>query len=343
MLDFRRKLQKRGLDARSAAYVQASWKPKTILQYAVHVKKWKRYCRQKHWHKHQFTVPKVVRFLTYLKDKLNVGFSSVAAARSALAAYASMVDPTAETVFQDSLISRVMKGISNKHPPKQKYHTIWDPAPVLRYIRALPDNEDLTLLQLTEKLAFLAAIVTGSRCQALFHIKRANITESDTCFCCRMPKTLKTSKRKAWSQVLHLAAFPDRSLCVHATLQHYLDRTRELRDKDQDKLFIITTGEHTPATVSTISRWVRNMMEKGGIDISVYKTHSTRKASTSKAAEVFVPLSTIIKAAGWTTGNTFAQYYKFPVVDHTTFGHAVLGQGPALQQENLGTAVHIQD
>ena len=50
-----------------------------------------------------------------------------------------------------------------------------------------------------------------------------------------------------------------------------------------------------------------------GIDITVFTTHSTRSASTSKANNMGLSLKDISKAAGWKGGSTFQKFYKFKV------------------------------
>ena len=49
----------------------------------------------------------------------------------------------------------------------------------------------------------------------------------------------------------------------------------------------------------TVSRWVKSVLKTSGIDVSVFKPHSTRSASTSKAKLSDVPLPDILAKAGW--------------------------------------------
>ena len=48
------------------------------------------------------------------------------------------------------------------------------------------------------------------------------------------------------------------------------------------------------------------------IEISVYKPHSTRSASVSKAASLGIPTDVILSRAGWKSGNCFAKFYLNP-------------------------------
>ena len=50
-----------------------------------------------------------------------------------------------------------------------------------------------------------------------------------------------------------------------------------------------------------------------GIDVAIFKAHSTRAASTSKAKNCNVPLDEILKKAGWKSDSTFAKHYDLPI------------------------------
>ena len=60
------------------------------------------------------------------------------------------------------------------------------------------------------------------------------------------------------------------------------------------------------------------------IDTESFKPHNTRAASTSAALRKGIPLETIMAAAGWFSGCTFATYYKKVVKEDATFGQSIL-------------------
>ena len=73
------------------------------------------------------------------------------------------------------------------------------------------------------------------------------------------------------------------SLCPVHTLKNYLERTHGWREKTHStSLFLSFIKLHKPVTTSTISRWLKSVLQSSGVDTSVFKGHSTR-ASTSKA------------------------------------------------------------
>ena len=60
-------------------------------------------------------------------------------------------------------------------------------------------------------------------------------------------------------------------------------------------------------------------MNNAGVDMGIFKTHSTRSASTSAASHLGVNIQTIMKTAGWTNANTFAKFYNKSKSDSTSF------------------------
>ena len=55
---------------------------------------------------------------------------------------------------------------------------------------------------------------------------------------------------------------------------------------------------------STISRWIKNVLREAGIDTEVFKGHSTRSASTSKAGLGGTFLTEILERDSWSNAST---------------------------------------
>ena len=72
-----------------------------------------------------------------------------------------------------------------------------------------------------------------------------------------------------------------------------------------------------------ILRWIRTVMNSAGIDTGTFKPHSVRPASVSSVSNK-LPLSTILKTAGWSNTCTFRKFYKKPVTMDTTYCNAIL-------------------
>ena len=60
--------------------------------------------------------------------------------------------------------------------------------------------------------------------------------------------------------------------------------------------FFRTHGKpHYPISKDTLARWVKEVMVCAGIDVTIFKPHSTRGASASKAFHLGILLSDILK------------------------------------------------
>lgn len=61
-----------------------------------------------------------------------------------------------------------------------------------------------------------------------------------------------------------------------------------------------------------LSRWLKTIMSKAGIDITKFSSHSVRAASVSKA-KLYMSVENIVKSVGWSNANTFAKFYDKPI------------------------------
>ena len=119
-------------------------------------------------------------------------------------------------------------------------------------------------------------------------------------------QTKHTHQKHFAQQKITITRFHDRKVCPYITLCHYIDRTATLRDSN--KLFITTTT-YTAAAAGTISRWVKCLMEKSGVDVSKFTPHTTRAASVSKHAQFSKSLTDILKLGHWRSTSSFFRHY----------------------------------
>lgn len=261
-------------------------------------------------------------FLTFLFHS-GLSYESINTARSALSAIGIVVDGF--SVGQHPLIRRFCKGSFNLRPPKVRYSEIWDVGKTIKYLKTLFPVKLLSLKMLTLKLAMLIALTQASRAQSLQLLTLQNLREGSEFYVLQYKQSLKQSKPGRPVPYVTLKAFtPDRSLCVVHTLKEYIDRTRTLRNEEQS-LFISYLKPHAAVTSSTISRWIKTVMALSGIDVSVFKAHSVRSASTSKAQCCSIPIGDILKVAGWSRESTFAKFYRKEIREHDiSYADAVL-------------------
>lgn len=224
---------------------------------------------------------------------------------------------------QHPLVSRFMKAVFLQRPSFARTHVTWDPQLVLDYICNLGSTEALSLLHLSRKLIILMLLLSGQRGQTLhlLDIRNLSLSESQAVF--GIGDLLKTSRPGAHLSGLVFDAYPhDTRLCIVHTIKHYLHRTRPIRG-EHTGFFLTTRPPVRLASRDTLRRWVRDVMGAAGIDLTVFSPHSTRSASSSKAALV-LPMSTIISTIGWARESTFTRHYHKPLAQHGQFARAVL-------------------
>lgn len=97
----------------------------------------------------------------FLSDEFHKGksYSSINTLRSSLSSILNTIDGFA--VRKHPTV--ILKGVYNSKPPVPKYCITWDVSIVLSYIKTLPCNEDLTLKELSHKLAILIALVSADK------------------------------------------------------------------------------------------------------------------------------------------------------------------------------------
>lgn len=263
----------------------------------------------------------VLDFLVTLYDN-GVGYSAINTARSALSAAVSLSD-SAVPVGEHPLVRRFMKGIYESRPTFRKYTKIWDVKTVLNYVATIQPVDTVSLQLLTHKLTFLLALLSGQRCQSLHVIKLSDIHWEENVVKISLSEKIKQSGPRRQPPIITLPAYDKKPLCVVHTLQAYLSRTQSLRSTSTENLLLATVKPYGPVSKSTIARWIRTVLAKAGIDVSVYGAHSTRAASTSTAAKQ-IPIATVLRAAGWSSAATFHRFYNLPVetVDNTSVNFA---------------------
>ena len=69
---------------------------------------------------------------------------------------------------------------------------VWDINQVLNYIKTLPHNRDLTLMQLLAKTVFLLLICTTGRHVDIMAIHLGHILKDANCFVCQLQVLSKT-------------------------------------------------------------------------------------------------------------------------------------------------------
>ena len=115
---------------------------------------------------------------------------------------------------------------------------------------------------------------------------------------------------------LMFGAFPsDSRLCVTRCLRQYEAVTLKHRKSGLDNpqpLFLSYIKPHKPVTSQRLANWLKESLGRAGINISIFKAHSVRGASSTAALEKGVLIDDILRTADWSTDSTFRRFYYRP-------------------------------
>ena len=223
------------------------------------------------------------------------------------------------------MVIRFMKGVFNIRPSRPRYQSTWDVNQVLTYLRKLSPVKELSLKDLTLKLTFLIALTNAARSQSVHLINVNNVHKLKGEYVFVIDELVKQSRPGYKEPTINIKGYPpDRRICVFTVYKEYMFRTRTLR-KDHSKLLLSYVKPYQPVTRDTISRWIKTVLARAKINTSIYKAHSIRSASVSKAKENLMPISKILSKAGWSNVKTFARYYDKKIEkDEKSFSYQVL-------------------
>lgn len=202
-------------------------------------------------------------------------------------------------------ISRFMKGVFNQIPPRPKYKFTWDVSKVLNLLRTLFPLCELSLKTLTLKVVALIALSSAPRAQTLVSMNIDSMKIYDNCITFVFENLLKTSRPNS-SYCLNLYHFVEEELCVMHTLLYYLDRTKDVR---KSRSVFVSYCSYNSVTSSTIARWLKEVLQLSGVDVSVFKAHSYRGVAASAAFNRGCSVSEILKTADWSSVKNFKKYY----------------------------------
>jgi hypothetical protein len=221
------------------------------------------------------------------------------------------------------LVKRLMKGIFNKRPPVPRYAVTWPVGTVFRYLKNLSTNAELPLKMLTMKTAILVALVSADRGATITKLSLEFMVSAEGELRFLVAHPTKTTRPGSGVREVVLKKYvQERRICPVHAVKHYIKATANLRGQEK-QLFVSYLKPHRAVVSSTLARWIKVIMMAAGIDVSVFKPHSTRSASTSRAFQQGVSLPEILKTGDWASATTFHRFYNRPVV-HTSFTKAIL-------------------
>ncbi|XP_061187368.1 uncharacterized protein LOC133195519 [Saccostrea echinata] len=297
----------RGLSDDTQKILLSSWRESTKKQYRAYIEKWLSFCNSRQINVFEANVNNVLSFLTELFQS-GLGYSCLNTARSALSSFLQLENCV--NIGSHPLIRRFMGGVFVLRPALPRYNVTWDVNIVLKYLKSLSPFSSLSLLQLSQKLVMLLALLSGQRGQTLHLIDIRNVHFQESGVKIVIGDLLKTSNTKRHLGEIELTSYEvDKDLCVVNTLTNYLQNTETLRGA-VTRLFITSQRLHKSVSRDTIGRWLKSVLKMAGIDISIFKPHSTRVASASAAHALRIPVDTIMRTVGWSRESTFRKFYN---------------------------------
>jgi len=210
---------------------------------------------------------------------------------------------------QHSQVCALLKGIFNRRPPQPRYTETWDVNQVLNMFRQWPENQGLDLQDLSLKGTMLMALTGAVRQSELQLLHVNHMLDRGDSIQFLIGGLTKTRKVGQGPVSLQFCTFPQEpKLDVVQCIRAYVARVARLRGK-HTQLLISYVKPHKPIVACSVARWLQSAMQIAGIDISKYKAHSTRGASTSKAKAMGLSSHEIMQRANWLRENTFKRYY----------------------------------
>ncbi len=308
--------------------------PSTRRLYASKWGVFVKWCHQAHIDPVTCTVLNVLSFLQYRLDSGSLP-STLKVYVAAIAAFRS--PQGGQSIGRDPMVVSFLKGARRLHPPRPPSVPPWDLEVVLRAL-SQPPFEPLTsvgLKELSLKTTLLLALASAKRIGDL----HAFSVDSD---CIRfgpgdcsvtlrprmgyVPKSLSTPFK---TQTVSLSALSSEStasreadaqtsVCPVRALRIYIDRSASFRQSDQ--LFVCYGGCTKGRAVSKqrISHWIVDAITAAytsqGLECPLHiRGHSTRAIASSWAWSRGMSIQDICVAAGWSSQNTFARFYRLDV------------------------------
>ena len=310
---FGKDLLNQGFDKETVLLIMSAWRDSTKKLYSTYLNKWSTFCIERSIQILSPTLPQACRVLRLLASQ-GLGYGAVNSARCAL----STILPNFGYASFGShpYVRWLLKGVYERNPPKPRYTEFWNVNKVLEMFKCWGPNKALDIKKLTFKLVMLLLLVTSQRGQTIINLDIQDMELSDKVVF-KMKTLLKHNRVGDPLDSLILRSFHDcKRLCVVRCLKCYLNKTQYVRS--YSKLILSFMRLFKPISRDTLARWTVKVMEMAGLDISKYRSHSTRGAATSAAKRLGVPLNIIMRQASWRSSSSFAKFYDNKLEDDVT-------------------------
>ena len=294
-------LRERGVSAEAQELMLSAWRSSTNKNYDSARRKWEDFCNDRNINPFSASIESILSFLASQFHKSHQYRS--------LNIYRSSIHPRIDgfEIGKHPMVIRLMKGVFNKRSPLQKYTTTWSVGNVLIYLRSLGCSSDLSLKDLSYKLATLLALVTDGRSSdlVLLSVNHFTSTQEGTNF---ILNGLSKQSRPNHTRppILVQKYNEDPLICPIECFNTYVSRTNQFRSVDGQgsfvpaQLFLGISQPHAPIKACSIACWIKCTLLEGG-----------------------ATLTEALQQADWSTARTFHGFYFRPS-QVSSFSSAVL-------------------
>ncbi|KAM9975921.1 hypothetical protein ACTFIR_009762 [Dictyostelium discoideum] len=262
-------------------------------------------------------------YLTHLfKHKPPLAFSTINGHRSMLNQLLLLKNQT--DIVNDPFITRIMTGIHKLRPSSAKYQEIWDANQVFKHlstIKVIPKYTYTALLKKTLLLCKMFGIARSSSLTSSDLVKWSFNGLIITPDSIKGPVINAKEQRKGLLSILELTSLDDTNsqVCPVRHLSTYLRASKGRRKHHSgDSVFIQNEGK--PLDVKDINIIVLSTLSSSGIDISKFKSHSTRSAMASLLLSNNVPFHVVKKMGRWKSNDTVDTFYDKRIIGEKSGG-----------------------
>ena len=322
-----------GVSKRVARSLLKSVQPSTLVGYQRQWRSFHSWFHRKPGSYSCITVDVVAKYLLFVfhNPDSSGGLRSGSYLNSVRSAISFFVQYSIPNLGYDLTITRLFSFFYKCRPSFPRYCVTWDVGQVLRFISKWHPPSSLSTKLLTLKTVSLIALTSCDRAQTLhaLSVEKVHISANGVVFV--VPSVLKTSKRGKPAQTVECVSWDEDSLDVCSYVHAYINRTFMFRWRAVQKgfekptQFFLSHRTGRPVCRGTISRWIREVLVRSGIDMSLFGPGSTRGASASAASRRGASASQIMAAGNWTNLGTFQRFYK-RTVDTTPVGRLILAE-----------------
>ena len=242
----RERLHTGGLSRAATDILLSSWSEATQKRNAGPWRTWASWCTARCLCPLTAPVNAILSFLAELVQQQKLAYRTIGVYKSAIS---QTHDPIGETSLGElPIVSRFMKGVFRLNPPKPKLCSTWQVKVVLAHIEGQKPVEELSLKELSHKLAILLALTSAARAHELAALDLTFLSEKEESWEFALGVHVKQSRPNHPSRKIYLPAYSEnKNLPVVHTLREYRKRTEWIRHSS--RLLLAIVAPHAPVSV----------------------------------------------------------------------------------------------